>query len=324
MKYTILIVSLICIVSATAIDLQPIQAQTYPSYPIQLVIPGGPGDAVDISARSVAEELAKILKITIVPVNKPGGGAMVATDFVAKGKKDGYTLLYAMSSGLIYSPAMSPETVPYDPLRDVEPLGRHVTFPGVLSVQAESPWKTFTEVIEYSRKNPGKFRCGSLGIGAITHFQLEMIKSVTATDITFIPFKGASPAVTALLGGHIESTLVGVVLSQPHFQSGKLRGVLLDEKVADLPDIPTLRELGYEMDLPISWFGFFAPAGIPDEAKKVLVPAIEKAIKTPELAGKLQKLWYITNYKSPAELKQIVVENYEKIRTMAKKMGLTK
>ena len=257
MKYTILIVSLICIVSATAVGLRPLQAQTYPSYPIQLVIPGGPGDAVDISARSVADELAKILKIAIVPVNKPGGGAMVATDFVAKGKKDGYTLLYAMSSGLIYSPAMSPETVPYDPLCDVEPLGRHVTFPGVLSVQAESPWKNFTEAIEYSRKNPGKFRCGSLGIGAITHFQLEMIKSVTGTDITFIPFKGASPAVTALLGGHIESTLVGVVFSQPHFKSGKLRGVLLDEKVADLPDIPTLRELGYEMDLPISWFGFF-------------------------------------------------------------------
>jgi len=324
MKYIILVVGLISIVHAAAIGPQSLQAQAYPSYPIQLVIPGGPGDAVDISARSVAEELAKILKIAIVPVNKPGGGAMVATDFVAKSKKDGYTLLYALSSGLIYSPAMSPETVPYDPLRDVEPLGMHVTFPGVLSVQAESPWKNFAEVIEYSRKNPGKFRCGSLGIGAITHFQLEMIKSVTGTDITFIPFKGASPAVTALLGGHIESTLVAVVLSQPHIKSGKLRGVLLDQKVADLPDIPTLRELGYPLDLPISWFGFFAPAGIPDEAKKVLVPAIEKAVKTPELTARLQKLWYMTNYKSPVELRQILSENYEKIRAMAKKMGVTK
>ncbi len=324
MKYTALIAGLICIVSGMLICPQPLHAQSYPSYPIQLVIPGGPGDAVDIAARSAAEELAKILKVAIVPVNKPGVGAMVATDFAAKSKKDGYTLLYAMSSGLIYSPVMSPEVVPYDPLHDVEPLGRHVTFPGVFSVQAESPWKNFPDVIEYARKNPGKFRCGSLGIGAITHFQLEMIKSITGTDITYIPFKGASPAVTALLGGHIESTLVGVVLSAPHFKSGKLRGLLLDEKVPDLPDIPTLRELGYPLDLPISWFGFYAPAGIPEEAKRILVPAVEKAVKTPELAARLQKLWFMTSYKSPAELKQIQVENYEKIRDLAKKMGLKK
>ncbi len=137
MKYTVLIAGLIYIVSGMFVCPQLLHAQSYPSYPIQLVIPGGPGDAVDIAARSAAEELAKILKVAIVPVNKPGVGAMVATEFAAKSKKDGYTILYAMSSGLIYSPIMSPEVVPYDPVRDVEPLGRHVTFPGVFSVKAE-------------------------------------------------------------------------------------------------------------------------------------------------------------------------------------------
>ena len=324
MKRFIFILSLIAVAHGLAVGLQPLQAQPYPSHPIQLVIPGAPGDAADISARMVAEELAKILKIAIVPVNKPGGGASVATDFVAKSKKDGYTLLYALSSALIYGPAMSPETVPYDPLRDVEPLAMHVNFPGVLSVQADSPWKNLAEVVEYSRKNPGKFRCGSLGIGAITHFQLEIIKSITGADITYIPFKGASPAVTALLGGHIESTIVAVVLSQPHFKSGKLRGILLDRKVPDLPDIPTLRDLGYQQDLPVSWFGFFAPAGIPEVAKQVLVPALEKAINNPEVSAKLQKLSYITNYKTPAELKQILAESHDRIRAMAKKMDLGK
>jgi tripartite-type tricarboxylate transporter receptor subunit TctC len=109
----------------------------------------------------------------------------------------------------------------------------------------------------------------------------------------------------------------------PHYQSGKLRGILLDHKVAALPDIPTLRDLGYQQDLPVSFFGFFAPTGIPDEAKKVLVPAIEKAIKTHELTTKLQKLWYVTNYKSPAELKQMLSENYEKAKSIAKKMRTT-
>jgi tripartite-type tricarboxylate transporter receptor subunit TctC len=324
MKRSIFVAGFFSLVCVLTIWGQPLQAQPYPSHPIQLVIPGAPGDAADISARFAAEELAKILKVAIIPVNKPGVGAAIATDFVAKSRKDGYTLLYALSSGLIYGPAMSPEAFPYDPLRDVEPLAMHVNFPGVISVQAESPWKNFADVVDYARKNPGKFRCGSLGVGAITHFQLEMIKSITNTDITYIPFKGASPAVTALLGGHIESTNVAVVLCDPHFKSGKLRGVLLDMKVPDLPEIPTLRDLGYQQDLPASWFGFFAPSGIPDEAKQVLFPALEKAINNPEVTARLQKLWYITNYKTPGELKQILTENHEKIRNLAKKMGLTK
>jgi len=299
-------------------------AQPYPTHPIQLVIPGAPGDAVDIAARSAADELAKILKIPIIPMNKPGGGSIVGTEFAVKSKKDGYTLLYALSSGLVYNPAINPDSVPYDPIRDLEPLGLHVNFPTVISVRADSPWKNFSEILEYARKNPGKFRCGTLGVGSINHFQLEIIKSITNTDITMVPFKGASPAVTALLGGHIESAFVAVVLSQPHYQSGKLRGILLDFKVAALPDIPTLRELGYPQDLPVSFFAFFAPAGIPEEAKKVLVPAIEKAIKTPELVTRLQKLWYITHYKSPAELKQLLSENYERAKSIAQKMDLAK
>ena len=302
----------------------PAQAQTFPSYPIQLVIPGAPGDAVDIAARSVAEELAKLLKVPVIPLNKPGGGATVGTDFVAKSKKDGYTLLYGLSSGIVYNPAFSPESVPYDPIRDLEPLGLHVSFPTAISVQTEAPWKNFSEIIEYARKNPGKFRCGTLGVGSINHFHLEMIKSLTGVDITMVPFKGASPALTALLGGHIESAFVAVTISTPHYKSGKLRGILLDQKVADLPDIPTLPQLGYKRDLPHTFFAFFAPAGIPEEAKKVLIPAIEKAIKTPELMTKLQKMWFIPNYRSPEELKHLMSEDYENARAMVKKMGVTK
>lgn len=324
MKHFIAVLGFLLLINGMFVGTPILRAQPYPTHPIQLVIPGAPGDAVDIAARSAADELAKILKIPMIALNKPGGGSIVGTEFAVKSKKDGYTLLYALSSGLIYNPAINPDSVPYDSIHDLEPLGLHVNFPTVISVKADSPWKNFWEMIEYARKNPGKFRCGTLGVGSINHFQLEIIKSLTNTDITMVPFKGASPAVTALLGGHIEAAFVAVVLSEPHYQSGKLRGILLDQKVAALPDIPTLRELGYSQDLPASFFGFFAPAGIPDEAKKVLVPAIEKAIKTPELTTKLQKLWYITNYKSPAELKQLLIENYEKAKNIAKKMDVTK
>jgi tripartite-type tricarboxylate transporter receptor subunit TctC len=301
-----------------------IQAQPYPSHSIQLVIPGAPGDAIDIAGRATADELAKILKVAVVAVNKPGAGALVGTDFAAKSKKDGYTLLYGLSSGLIYNPSFNPESVPYDTMRDIEPLGLHVTFPTVISVQNESPWKNFSELIEHARKNPGKFRCGTLGAGSINHFHLEMINSLAGVEIAHVPFKGASPAMTALLGGHIESAFVAVVLSEPHYKAGKLRGILLDQKVADLPDIPTLQELGYKRGLPLTFFGFFAPAGIPEEARKVLVPAIEKAVKHPDVTARLQKMWFIPNYKPPAELKQMMIEDFDNARQIVKQMKLRK
>ena len=303
---------------------QPLQAQPYPSHPIQLVIPGAPGDAGDMAARLLMEELTKILKTPIVAVNKPGGAAAVGTDFVAKSKKDGYTLLYGITAGTIYSPALSPETIPYDPIRDLEPLGFHAFFPCIFSVQSEAPWKNFPEIVDYARANPGKFRCSTLGVGSINHFQLEIIKSLTNADITMIPFKGASPAVTGLLGGHVEATFVALAVSEPHHRSGKLRGVLLDRKVPDLPDIPTLRELGYMRDLPSPWAGLYGPAGISEEAKKVLIPAIEKAIKTPDLMSRIQKLWFLPGYKPPVEHRSLWMEDYENAKALSKKIGLVK
>jgi len=317
-------IGFVLVVLGLFFGVSPIQALPYPDHAIQIVIPGAPGDALDIAGRLIIEELAKEIKVPVIPVNKPGGGASVGTDFVAKTKKDGYTLLYANTSGAIYSPAFNPQEVPYDPVRDLEPLGLHVYFPDVISVQAEAPWKDFKEVIEYTKKNPEKFRCGTLGVGSINHFRLEILKSLTGADITMVPFKGAMPAVTALLGGHIESAFVAVTLSEPHYKSGKLRGVLLTQKVPDLPDIPTLQDLGYARGIPLNFLAFFGPAGIPEEAKKVLIPAIEKAAKNPDLMAKLRKMWIIPNYRPPAELKQIMIEDYENAKQVVKRMGVTK
>ena len=197
-------------------------------------------------------------------------------------------------------------------------------FPMPYPFRLNPPGRNFSEVIDYALKNPGKFRCGTMGVGSIGHFRLEIIKSLTGADTTMIPFKGAMPAVTALLGGHIESAFVAVSLVRPHYKSGKLKGILVNQKVADLPNIPTLQQLGYSRDLPSAWFGLFAPAGVPEEVKKVLIPAIEKAIKNPELEAKVQKLGFIAQYKSPAELKKLIIRDYEEARSIAIKIGLSK
>lgn len=324
MRRFILFIGLFLVLNTLCLRVQTLQAQQYPSHPIQVIIPGAPGDAGDIAARLLIEELTKILKTSIVAVNKPGGAAAVGTDFVAKSKKDGYTLLYGITAGTVYSPALNQETTPYDPVRDLEPLGFHAFFPCAFCVQSESPWKNFTEVIEYAKNNPGKFRCSTLGVGSINHFQLGIIMSLTGVDITMVPFKGASPAVTGLLGGHVEGTFIGLPVLDPHMRSGKLRGVLLDRKVADLPNIPTLRELGYTRDLPSPWAGLYAPAGIPEDVKKVLIPAIEKAIKTPDVISKMQKMLFLPTYKPPAEHRVLLVEDYENAKALVKKMGVIK
>jgi len=316
------VIGLLCMVGV-GIGVPALHAESYPQYPIQMVIPGAPGDALDMAARTVGEELARILKAQVVPMNKPGAGAVLGTAAVAGAKKDGYTILYGNTSGFVYAPAFNPKEAPYDPIRDLEHLGLHAFFPDGISVQAESPWKDFQTVIEYAKKNPGKFRVGTLGMGSINHFRLEIIKSLTGTDITMIPFKGASPALMALLGGHIEAAFVAYAMVYPHYESGKLRGILADQKVAALPDIPTLTQLGYKQDLPPTYFGFAAPAGIPEEARKVLVPAIEKASRNPELAEKLKKIWFIPNYKSPAEFKQLVIRDYENACAIVKKMEVS-
>jgi tripartite-type tricarboxylate transporter receptor subunit TctC len=174
-------------------------------------------------------------------------------------------------------------------------LGLHSFFPDGISVQAESPWKDFQTLVEYAKKNPGKFRIGTLGVGSINHFRLEIIKSLTGTDIAMIPFKGSSPALTALLGGHIEGAFVAFNMVHAHHESGKLRGILADQKVAALP--PT-------------YFGFAAPAGIPEEPRRILVPAIEK-------------VWFFPNYRSPAEFKQLVTRDYENACAIVKKMDVS-
>ena len=319
MKHFAVVLFLLTVLCTITLSAQNSQAQSYPSQTIQLVIPAAPGDGGDIAARLLIEELVKILKVPVVPVNKPGAAAAVGTEFVAKSRKDGYTLLYGITAGTVYSPAQT-ET-PYDPIRDLDCLGFTMFFPCLFSVQAESPWKSFKEVVDYAKKNPGQFRCSTLGVGSINDLQIDMIKAATKVDISKIPFKGATPAVTGLLGGHVEATFIARPVTEAHHKSGKLRALLVDRKLADLPEVPTLKELGYDLELPSPWAGIYGPAGMPDEAKKVLVPAIEKAMKSPEIDAKLKELFFLPSYMPPAEQRKLQIKDYENAKAMFKAAG---
>jgi len=158
------------------------RAQSFPGRPIQLIIPNVPGSIMDINARVLSDELGKLLGTQIVVVTKPGGASIFGTDFVAKSKKDGYTIGYLSASGLIYTRITHPETFPYDPDKDLEPLGLHLFVPLTAAVQASSPWKTFDELIDYAKRNPGKLRVSTIGVGAIDHFNLEVMQAMAGAQ----------------------------------------------------------------------------------------------------------------------------------------------
>jgi len=258
-------------------------------------------------------------------MNKPGAAMTLGTDAVVRSKKDGYTLLYTGSSAIVYARVTNPETVPYNPDKDLEPLGLSLFLPLTVTVQESSPWKTFNDLIDYAKKNPGKLRVSTIGQGSTDHFNLELVQSLTGAQFTHVPFKGGEAVLTALLGGHVEVTNDALSKMLPHVNAGKLRILLISKKMPEFPNIPTITELGYKQDLLTAWMASFAPAGIPEEVKKVLVPAVEKAIKNPELKSTIEKMGgYLVDYKSPAELKKIMAEDYERANTIAIKLGLRK
>jgi len=300
-----------------------LQAQTFPTQPIQMIIPMAPGDTVDLTGRAIAAELAKILKTAVIPVNKPGGGGTIGADFVAKGKKDGYTLLYA-NSNIYYAAAMNPETVPYNPLQDMEPLCLAISTPLTIPVQAESQWKTFQELVNYMKQNPGKVRGSSSGVGSVGHFNFEVVREETGATITMVPYKGASPAMTALLGGHVETSTLSYSLILPHLKAGKLRALLISQKVPDQPNIPTLKQLGYKRDIMSVRFAFYVPAGLPEAVKKVLIPAIEKSVKSPEIESAVHQLGAIEDFVPGGEFKKMMTEEYGIVQKLLKGAGPTK
>lgn len=297
-------------------------AAGYPDHTIQLIITNVAGAQMDITGRLLAEELGNILGQKVIAMNKPGAGGVLGTDAALRSKKDGYTLLYGTASAMVYAPVSNPEVVHYDPMKDAEPLGLHYFFPQTITVKSDAPWKTLAEFVDYAKKNPGKIRVSTMGVGSQPHFVLEMLQAITGIQLTHVPFEGGESVITAVLGGHVEATCDTLAKVKGHVQGGKMRMLLISNKMPGYGDIPTITELGYKQSLPGGWFAMYAPAGIPEEVKKILVPAVEKAVKATK--AKIDALGNLCEYKSPAEVKKITEEESKKALEISKKMGLRK
>ena len=299
-------------------------AQPFPAGAITLVVPLAPGDAADIAARALGEEISRLLKTPVLSINRPGAGGAVGTNGVVQARKDGHTILFAQNSALTFRAVLDPQSVTYDALRDLVPLGIASRTPTILVVRSNAPYRNFAELIEYAKKNPGQVRIGHPGSGSVGDFCVQLISALTGAELVPVSYAGAAPAIVALHGEHIEGVVLSLGALSAHLKSGAFRGLVASSRFPESVDIPTMRELGYQEELFGIWFSFLAPAGIPEDARKALVGAIEQAVKAPAIKARLASLGIVQSYATPEQTAAEIRAEFKRVGEMARKTGLVK
>ena len=291
----------------------------YPERPITLAVGFAAGGSTDQAGRAMAAAAEKILGVPEVVINKPGGGGTIAASWLKPKKADGYNLV-------VLTPAIVAggltKKVPYDIFTDFTPIMRFTGFTHCIASLADKPWKSLKEMIEFAKKNPGKVTSGSPGKGSIPYLAAVQLGSVAGVDFKQIPFKGGAPQLAAMLGGHLDF-YNGPPVFWPHVKTGKVNflAVYADKRLADYPDVPTVKEVGYDVTAP-SPIGIAAPAGLPDEVAKVLHDAFKKAMQDPNVIKTCKKLQMPMTYEGPKEFEQTIINMWNYYGSIAEKVGL--
>ncbi len=251
-------------------------AQNYPNHLVKIIVPYAPGGGIDALARAISERLTAKWGQSIVVENKAGGATIIGADAVAKAPPDGHTMLLTSESTITSNPFLF-DKLPYDTARDLAPVTQLVSLPQMVVAHSSVTANSLKELVDEARVKPNALNYASYGSGSLPHLFFEGLKSQGGVQITQVPYKGIAPALTAIISGEVQLTMVGATLSQGHIQSGKLKPLAIArrERLAALPQIPTLREAGFaEVDPNESWFGLFLTGGSP----AALAPRIQRDI----------------------------------------------
>ncbi len=271
----------------------PVFAQeTYPSRPITMIVPFPPGGVADTTGRPTAAALEKVLKQPVVIANRPGAGGAVGNAAVANAKPDGYTILMALSSITVIPAAdLLFDRKPAYSLDQLAPIALISADPTLLVVHPSLPVKSLKELVALARSKPGQMSYSSSGIYGALHMPMEMFLHAAKLKMRHVPTTGGGPAITALLGGHVEMTAGGPAAISPHVNAGKLRPIASwgAKRHEAYPAVPTFKELGYDIEYYI-WAGMFAPKGTPEPVMKTLRDATRKAVEDPEFKGVMAKV----------------------------------
>jgi tripartite-type tricarboxylate transporter receptor subunit TctC len=265
-------------------------AQAWPSKPISLIVPFPAGGTTDVLARALAEKLTLSLGQTVIVESKPGAGATLGADFVAKAKPDGHTLLVGAVHHTIASSVY--KKLPYDFQKDLAPITEIAMVPNVLVVNAATPARNVAELVAMLKAQPGKFNYGSNGNGTAQHLIGTQFENMTGTEFAHIPYKGSGPLATDLLGGQITMSFDTVTPVLPHIKAGKLRplAVTTARRSSALPDVPTMEEAGLKGFDIGTWFGVLAPAATPKDILSRLNTEMVKVIQSPEFRKRMAEI----------------------------------
>jgi tripartite-type tricarboxylate transporter receptor subunit TctC len=298
-------------------------AQTYPTKPIHMIITFPPGGTVDPTTRALVEGVKKFLDQPIIIDNRAGGGGTVGLAEAAKEEPDGYHIVSFVVSGLTRVPHLRP--LPYK-LEDIVPIMQFAQVPSGVAVQANSPWKTFKELVDYARKNPKKLKFSTQGVSIPQDISMQLIARKEGVSWILVPYKGTAPALAALLGGHVDFACVSTDFI-PHVKAGKLRGLaILDQRrLDDFPDIPTFGELGYDfLDEYITDVGFFigAPKGTPLSVIEKLDDVFHKSMEDPMFLQTMKNLQLRPFYRGHKELPAYLKKMSDEFGRLVKELDL--
>jgi len=296
-------------------------AQEFPTQTVRIIVPFPPSGPVDVVGRIVAERLAAKWKVPVIVENRPGAGTVIGTDAVAKAPADGHTILLAVTAHAVNATLV--RKLPYDTLKDFAPIVLAATAPNILAVNPAIPAKTPAELIAYAKANQGKLNASTHGKGNTSHLAAEMLKAATGIEFAVIHYKGAQPAVTALMTGEVGFMFdTGAVI--PLAQSGKVRVIATTgpKRSAAFPDVPTLIESGLQGFEVVSWYGFLAPAATPKAALDTLNRGINEALSDPEARGRIIRFNLDPAGGSQEELDRIVRSQVVRWASVIKSAGI--
>jgi tripartite-type tricarboxylate transporter receptor subunit TctC len=295
--------------------------QAFPSKPITIIVPFPPGGVTDPVARLVGQKMSESIGQPIIVDNRPGGAGIIASQYVKQRPADGYTLLFGFTGSHAANPSLYAK-LPYDPVKDFQPLTTLVWTQHVLVVPASSPAKSVADLVATAKTKGVSF--ASQGIGAGGHILGEMLKAKTGASFSHVPYKGSAPAVQDIMAGNVDMLFDAVVTSLPHIKTGKMKALAVasPKRSQHLPDVPTMAEAGFpgiELD---QWFGMFVPAGTPQPTVKMLHAELVKAVTLPDVSKRFTDQGLDVVTQSPEEFASLIHADTAKLGAIIKEAGI--
>ena len=299
-------------------------AQSFPQKQIRLIVPFAPGGSTDIIARTIAEPLGKVLGQSIVVENKAGAGGSIGALDIARGNKDGHVIGMATVSTTASSPAIN-KKVGYDPIKDFQAITNIAASPNVIAVNPKFSAKDYKSFIELVKKNPGKYSYATSGSGGIGHLQTELFKSLTGTQISHVPYRGAGPALLDTISGKVPIIYDNLPSAYPYIKDGRLLPLVIasPKRLNSLPHVPTFAEVGLAPVNRMAFYGLMGPAGMPKEAVEKIHAGVLKVLQDPVVRKRIEDVGAIIIANSPEQFAAEIKAEYDIYRDIVAKLSLS-